>query len=185
MANACLTSFFFFFFNCLEFYPGWSWWRPRSRMCWRNVHSAYTCKTAAGQFDLATTLLKYVNTGRTGNTNTSCCLTWTSRGCSRPGLWSWCRFQPFQRRPSPVSGRTCVAEMQSDESLFLTVCARVTRQMEKLIGGQPTWPSLGFRPVCLCAPALWSRQRCSLWGWYWWVSPAKLQQNLPLKPDVI
>lgn len=35
---------FYYFFNCPEFYRGWSWWHPRSLSCWCNVHSAYTCK---------------------------------------------------------------------------------------------------------------------------------------------
>lgn len=103
-------SDFIIFFNCPEFYPGWSWWHPRSLTCWRNVHSAYTCKITVREVTLALIqkICLHVEIGHTGNTNTRCCLTWPIRGCNRPGLWSWCRFPPFQHRLFLMSGRTCM-----------------------------------------------------------------------------
>lgn len=57
-------------------------------------------------------------------------LTWTSRGCSQPGLWSWCRFPPFQHRLSLMSARTCTVGTQRDELLLSFVCARVPWETE-------------------------------------------------------
>lgn len=61
----------FYFFNCPEFYPGWSWWHPRSLTCWRNVHSAYTCKITGCEVTLALIqkMCLHVEIGLAGNTN--------------------------------------------------------------------------------------------------------------------
>lgn len=41
-----------------------------------------------------------------------------------------------------------------------------------------TLSSQDSHPICLCVPALWSKQRCWRSGWCWWVSPAKKKNGV-------
>lgn len=168
-------------FNCLEFYPGWSWWRPKSRMCWRNVHSAYICKIPECQFDLQMTQKICWNMSTLSNRQDKH------------------KLQPHLDKPWMQPARSLVmmplstVSMQTFskvwENLFdgetehgvtvisdCTCTCSVTNR--KRMSGEPTWPSLDFHPICLCAPSLWSRQRCLQWGWCWWVFPAKRRIRL-------
>lgn len=142
------------FFNWPEFYPGGSWWHPRSLTCWRNVHSACTCKITVCEVTLALIqkICLDVEIGHAGNVNTRCCLTWPIRGCNRPGLWSWRRFPPFQHRLFLMFGRTFMVwkHREDTSSWFQSVRACVTWQPDDTLTVSildQVWISIQFASV--------------------------------------